>query len=156
LGAEDTDANSIPDYLQFDNWQAANTGKGTIEASNARKMNIDWNAAGDLYMNAGTRLANFMNGVNAMNPQRDIAKKSALNAQPVEFSQMKQGLYDQAGNFIPNDIGNQVLNPTNTYYSQEKPIFAYGGKLYEIGGDVELDDNELAELQKAGFKISKI
>jgi hypothetical protein len=80
---------------------------------------------------------------------------SALNTQPTEYSDMKQGLYDQAGNFIPNDIGNQVLNPTDTYYSQNRQVFAFGGKVYEIGGDVELDDNELVALQQAGFKVQK-
>jgi hypothetical protein len=156
LGTEDTDTNNIPDYLQFNTWQDANSGKGSIEASDAQKLNIDWNAAGDMYMSGAGRLTNFMNKARANDPNRTNAKYSALNTASNTYDQMKQGLYDQAGNFIPNDIGNQVLNPTNTYYSNQRPIFAYGGKVYEIGGDVELDDNEMQELAAAGFKFSRI
>lgn len=130
--------------------------QSSIDITNKNKFNPDWDAVSDMYMNTGNRLVNFMDGVNAINPQRDIARMSALNTQPVEFSQMKQGLYDQAGNFIPNDIGNQVLNPTDVYYNQERQVFAYGGNVYEIGGDVELDDNEVIALQQAGFKIAKM
>jgi hypothetical protein len=156
LGTQDTDTNNIPDYLQFNTWQEANPDKGSIEASNAQKLNIDWNAAGDMYMSGAGRLTNFMNKARANDPNRTNAKYSALNTASNTYDQMKQGLYDQAGNFIPNDIGNQVLNPTNTYYSNQRPIFAYGGKVYEIGGDVELDDNEMQELAAAGFKFSRI
>ena len=130
--------------------------QSSIDVTNKNKFNPDWDAVSDMYMNTGNRLVNFMDGVNAINPQRDVARMSALNTQPVEFSQMKQGLYDQAGNFIPNDIGNQVLNPTDVYYNQERQVFEYGGRVYEMGGDIELDDNELAEFQRAGFKISKV
>jgi len=130
--------------------------QSSIDVTTKNKFNPDWDAVSDMYMNTGNRLVNFMDGVNAINPQRDIARMSALNTQPVEFSQMKQGLYDQAGNFIPNDIGNQVLNPTDVYYNQERQVFAYGGRVYEIGGDVELDDNEVMALQQAGFKIAKM
>lgn len=130
--------------------------QSSIDVTNKNKFNPDWDAVSDMYINTGNRLVNFMDGVNAINPQRDVARMSALNTQPVEFSQMKQGLYDQAGNFIPNDIGNQVLNPTDVYYNQERQVFEYGGRVYEMGGDIELDDNELAEFQRAGFKISKV
>jgi hypothetical protein len=130
--------------------------QSSIDITSKNKFNPDWDAVGDMYMGAGNRLVNFMDGVNAMNPERNAARMSALNTQPIEFSQMKQGLYDQAGNFIPNDIGNQVLNPTDVYASQERQIFAYGGRVYEIGGDVELDDNEVTALQQAGFKIAKV
>lgn len=130
--------------------------QSSIDVTNKNKFNPDWDAVSDMYMNTGNRLVNFMDGVNAINPERNIARMSALNTQPMEFSQMKQGLYDQAGNFIPNDIGNQVLNPTDVYYNQERQVFEYGGRVYEMGGDIELDDNELAEFQRAGFKISKV
>jgi hypothetical protein len=129
--------------------------QSSIDVTGKNKFNPDWDAVSDMYMGAGNRLVNIMEGANAINPERNIARMSALNTQPMEFSQMKQGLYDQAGNFIPNDIGNQVLNPTDIYASQERQIFAYGGRVYEIGGDVELDDNELAVLQQAGFKVQK-
>lgn len=155
LGTEDTDNNNIPDYLQFENLPA-NPNQGTIEASNAKKFNVDWNAAGDVYMSGASKVTNFANKMHAYNPQREQAKFSALNRPADTYDQMKQGLYDQAGNFIPNDIGNQVLNPTNVYYNNQRQIYAYGGNLYAMGGEVELDDNEMEQLAAAGFKFSRV
>jgi hypothetical protein len=160
LGSQDTNGNGIPDYLEAENFPANQPNpfdkSGTIEESNANKLNIDWNAAGDMYMNTAAKVTNFANRMNAMNPERDMAKFSALNRPSNTYDTMKQGLYDQAGNFIPNDIGNQVLNPTDTMYNNQRQIFAYGGRVYEIGGEVDLDDNEMEQLAAAGFKFSKV
>jgi hypothetical protein len=164
LGSEDADGNGIPDYLQASSLPANQPNPfnktGTIEQSAGKKLDINWNqvagAAGDMYMNTAAKVTNFANKMNAMNPERDMAKFSALNRPSNTYDTMKQGLYDQAGNFIPNDIGNQVLNPTDTYYNNQRQIFAYGGRVYEIGGEVDLDDNELAELAAAGFKLSRV
>jgi hypothetical protein len=164
LGSEDADGNGIPDYLQASSLPANQPNPfnktGTIEQSAGKKLDINWNqvagAAGDMYMNTAAKVTNFANKMNAMNPERDMAKFSALNRPSNTYDTMKQGLYDQAGNFIANDIGNQVLNPTDTYYNNQRQIFAYGGRVYEIGGEVDLDDNELAELAAAGFKLSRV
>jgi hypothetical protein len=164
LGSEDTDANKIPDYLQAENLPANKPNpfdkSGNLETSAGKKLDINWNqvgaAAGDMYMNTAAKVTNFMNKVNSINPERDNAKFSSLNRASNTYDQMKQGLYDQAGNFIPNDIGNQVLNPTDTYYNNQQQIFAYGGRLYEIGGEVDLDDNEMQQLAAAGFKFSRV
>ena len=163
LGSEDTDANKIPDYLQAENSPVNQPNlfdkSGNLETSAGKKLDINWNqvgaAAGDMYMNTAGKITNFMNKVNSINPERDNAKFSSLNRASNTYDQMKQGLYDQAGNFIPNDIGNQVLNPTDTYYNNQQQIFAYGGRLYEIGGEVDLDDNEMQQLAAAGFKFSR-
>jgi hypothetical protein len=163
LGSEDTDANKIPDYLQAENLPANEPSpfnKGTVEQSAGKKLDINWNqvgaAAGDMYMNAAGKVTNFMNKMNAVNPERDMAKLSALNRPSNTYDTMKQGLYDQAGNFIPNDIGNQVLNPTDTNYNNQRQIFSYGGKVYEIGGEVDLEDDEMEQLAAAGFKLSRV
>ena len=155
LGSQDANGNKIPDYLEAANLPAQ-TNSSTVDVTGKRKFNVDWNAAADLGYQAGNQLVNIMEGANAINPERDIARMSALNTQPMEYSNMKQGLYDQQGSFIPNDIGNQVLNPTDVYYNQQRQVFMYGGQMYELGGDVELDDNELATLKQAGFNVSKI
>lgn len=164
LGSEDTDANKIPDYLQAENLPANEPSpfnkNGTVEQSAGKKLDINWNqvgaAAGDMYMNAASKVTNFANKMNAIDPERDMAKLSALNRPSNTYDTMKQGLYDQAGNFIPNDIGNQVLNSTDTNYNNQRQIFAYGGKVYEIGGEVDLDDNEMEQLAAAGFKLSRV
>ena len=134
--------------------------QGTIEQSNGKKLNIDWRqvagAAGDMYMNGATRATSFFNDMNDYNPERDQTKYSALNRPSDTYDTMSQGIYDQAGNFITNDVGNEVLNSTNTGYNNQRQIFAYGGRLYEIGGDVDLNDNEVEELRRAGIKLSRV
>lgn len=161
LGSEDTDANNIPDYLQAENLPVDPfSNNGTIEQSAGKKLDINWNqvgaAAGDMYMNGAGKVTNFMNKMHAINPERDKAKLSALNRSSNTYDTMKQGLYGQQGDFIPNDIGNQVLNPTDTYYNNQRQIFAYGGKVYEIGGQVDLEDHEMEQLAMAGFKLSRV
>ena len=130
--------------------------KGTVEQSNGKKLNIDWNAAGDMAMSGASKLTNFMNKVHAYNPERERAKDSALNRSSDTYDTMSQGLYGQAGDFIPNDIGNQVLNPTNVGFNNQQQIFSYGGKVYAIGGDVDLEDDEMEQLAAAGFKFSRV
>lgn len=161
LGSEDVDGNKIPDYLQAENLPADPfSNNGTIEQSAGKKLDINWNqvgaAAGDMYMNGAGKVTNFMNKMHAINPERDKAKLSALNRPSNTYDTMKQGLYGQQGDFIPNDIGNQVLNPTDTYYNNQQQIFSYGGKVYAIGGDVDLSEDEYNELLTAGFKLSRV
>jgi hypothetical protein len=156
LGSEDANGNKIPDYLEAANLPTS-PNQGYVEESAGKKFNVDWNAAADVYATSGAKFANFMNRVGSYqgNQERELAKRSALNRPSDTYDTMEQGVYDQWGNFKPNDLNNQVLNPTDTYRLNQKQIYAYGGRLYEIGGEVELDDNELQQLSAAGFKISR-
>ncbi len=160
LGSEDKDANKIPDYLQFENLPGNSVNSGTIEQSAGKKMNIDWNqvgaAAGDMYMNSATKATNFFNKMNTLDPEREQARYSAMNRASDSFESMSQGQYDDAGNYIPNSVGNQVFNSTDSNYNNQPTIYAYGGRVYEIGGDVDLDDDEMEQLAAAGFKFSRV
>ena len=61
-------------------------------------------------------------------------------------------------------MNSQVLNPTTNTgigfvelggqypYPQ---IMEYGGQYYEIGGDVDLSPEKLAEFEKAGFVLTR-
>jgi len=129
--------------------------QGTIEDSSATKFNINWDAAADMYANGAPKVTNFFNKARAYDPERDAAKGSSLNSPSNEYAAMQQGLYDQAGNFIPNDIGNQVLNPSDSNFANQRQVFRYGGRLYEVGGDVDLSDDEYEELLAAGFNFSR-
>lgn len=62
------------------------------------------------------------------------------------YDTMDQGLYDQWGNFIPNKVNNQVLNPTEVGYSTLNRIYAEGG-------EYDLTDEEIAQLKAAGYTI---
>ena len=78
-------------------------------------------------------------------------------------SDQSKGLYADNGDLL-GDIGNQVLNPTYSYGSEQivaSPgltfskyggnIFEYGGNIYELGGDIELTDEEMQQLAASGF-----
>jgi hypothetical protein len=161
LGSEDTDANKIPDYLQAENLPANKpnpfTNKSTLEASEGKKFNVNWDAAADVYATSGAKFANFMDKVSSFqgNQERELAKRSALNRPSDTYDTMDQGMYDQWGNAKPNDLVAQ-LNPTDVYRQNQRQVYAYGGRLYEIGGEVDLDDNEMQQLAAAGFKFSRV
>lgn len=161
LGSEDTDGNGIPDYLQANNLPANPFGNnGTVEQSAGKKLDINWNqvagAAGDVYMNGATKLTNFANQMHALNPERDAALYSALNRPKNTFATMQQGIYDQWGNAVPNKIGGQNLNSTDSNFNNDRLVYSFGGKVYEIGDEVELDDNELEQLKAVGVKLSRV
>jgi hypothetical protein len=121
------------------------------------------NLADGLYGTAGS-LTNFFNKVRAIDPERTKAFNSTLNQPMMAQSDQSKGLYADNGDLLSEQIGNQVLNPTNSYGSEQivaSPgltfskyggnIFEYGGNIYELGGDIELTDEEMQELAASGF-----
>lgn len=120
-----------------------------IDVRDPRKVNINWDAVGDTYMNTGARWTNFMDKVRGYDAERNNALYSTMNRQPKTFDQMDQGLYAPDGQFIPNQMGSPVLNFTDTYVSPNPQVF-------EMGGQYDLSDDELSELEKAGFKFKRM
>ena len=103
----------------------------------------------------------FLNNMSMNDPAQQLANQSSSNA-PLSYN-TDQGLYDQFGNQTFGAQGNQVLNPTNTGYNLNQPAifktggesFMLNGKKYEMGGEVELSDQELKNLKKLGYIITK-
>ena len=121
------------------------------------------NLADGLYGTAG-KLTNFFNNVRAINPDMQKAFNSSLNQPMMAQSDQSKGLYADNGDLLADQIGNQVLNPTYSYGSEQivaSPgltfskyggnIFEYGGNIYELGGDIELTDEEMQQLAASGF-----
>jgi hypothetical protein len=169
LGSIDTDVNKMPDYLQFENLPgnqpSIGENTGTLETSADKKFKIDWNSAGDTYMTNAPKVTNFMNKANAAPGvlENEIGRQSAINDTARSFESQSQGIYDQQGNWIPNNIGNQNLHQTNSNFAEQNQIskyggnvFKYGGKVYEMGGVVDLTDDELAELRAAGVNLTQV
>lgn len=98
----------------------------------------------DVMKNFADRVSQFMNNGN-YDPQREIAFYSAMNTQADQLND--RGLYDQQGNFMPYKIGNQVLNPTNSFGDNSRAI------TMEDGGSVSFTPEELAILKKAGYSL---
>ena len=170
LGSIDTDVNKIPDYMQFENLPGnqpsigANT--GTLDTSVAKESTWDWNSFGDVYHDKfAPQTTNIMNKANAAPGllANEIGRQSAINDTARSFESQSQGIYDQQGNWIPNNIGNQNLHQTNSNFAEQNQIskyggnvFKYGGKVYEMGGVVDLTDDELAQLRAAGMNLTQV
>jgi len=169
LGSIDTDGNKIPDYLQFENLPAnqpsIGENTGTLDTSVDKESTWDWNSFGDSYITNAPRATNIMNKANAAPGvlANKIGRQSAINDTARSFESQSQGLYDQQGNWIPNNIGNPNLHQTNSNYADQNQIskyggnvFKFGGKVYEMGGVVDLTEDELRQLRAAGMNLTQV
>ena len=130
--------------------------QGQVEASDGNRFKPN-SLFGDQMMTSMNKLTNFANKVNNYNPQREAAANSALFRPREEFQTMSQGLYGQQGDMLANRIGNQVLNPTDISYNNQSINYgAFGGRIYELGGDFDIDDTTRRQLEAAGFKLTRI
>ena len=130
--------------------------QGQVEASDGNRFKPN-SLFGDQMMTSMNKLTNFANKVNNYNPQREAAANSALFRPREEFQAMSQGLYGQQGDMLANRIGNQVLNDTGIAYNNQSINYgAFGGRIYELGGDFDIDDTTRRQLEAAGFKLTRI
>lgn len=106
-------------------WDGSQKSDSYFEAT--YKPNVNSGDIADVAMNGAEFFTSLFNKARSVNPERDAAFYSAANEQPRSFSEMSRGFYDQQGNFIPTDLGNQVLNPTNS--------FGNSLRTYSLGGD---------------------
>lgn len=122
------------------------------------------NPSGNTYAstinNTADSFTQFLN--NRPDENRNRANQSSVNTK-IQYGS-DEGIYDQFGKFKPDTLGAEVLNPTDVNYNLSSPqIFGYGGnksfvvngKKYEIGGEVELTDDELKNLKKLGYIVTK-
>ena len=128
----DADANGdgIPDYLNPSNNKDSITQAFTgVDL----KMGTGVNSGdvADMAKNAVEYLTAF---INRRQPNPDFF--STANT-PVT-GPMERGLYDQQGNFMPYDIGNQTLNPTNAFSNDPRIMYMAGGGSVPMGGDDEV------------------
>ena len=101
------------------------------------------------------RLTNFANKFNAYDPKREAAQFSSLNAPTNEFANMSKGLYGQQGDMLVDQIGNNVLNPTNSNFGNQQFV-ALGGRIYALGGEYDMSDEDLSALSAYGIKFRKV
>ncbi len=130
---------------------------------------INYGMLADGIYGAGTKAASFIDSMN-----RGIDPANKFNNTRIENVQgtsdpMTEGLYDQWGRFVPNDLSAQVLPGTgdksaeyagrdNTVFGGTK-VFAGGGS-YNVGDEFDLDDEEesrIAEqLKAAGYTFKRV
>ena len=165
-GNVDKNGNKIPDYLEIEDQPSIGENTGTLDTSVDKERTWDWNSFGDVYYDKfAPQTTNIMNKANAAPGvlANEIGRQSAINDTARSFESQSQGIYDQQGNWIPNNIGNQNIHGTNSNFADQNQIskyggnvFKYGGKVYEMGDVVDLTKEELAELRAAGVNLTQV
>ena len=143
--------------------QAGNSGTGTVDVAQDQGFSIDTNALGQSYM-LGAKAINFLDATGEMNRAQDqnaLRDQNAINT-PESYALSQVGLDNQFGQRFNTNFNNQVLNPTSNvgfgYGGGEYPFpqtMEYGGQYYEIGGDIDLTPEKLAEFEAAGFVLTR-
>ena len=100
-------------------------------------------------------------GQNAADQRKnDLLAGSSLTGAG-SFDQMQVGLDNQQGARMNLDFNNQNLNvnsnvgTTFSAFGGQPQMMMYGGQYYQIGGDVDLSPEKLAEFEKAGFVLTR-
>lgn len=123
--------------------------------------------AADFLKNGVDKFNQVMSLASQNDPERRNAFYSAVNVQPTGMDAMSRGLYDQQGNFIPDSLNNQVLNPTMAMGDRSQAMFMRRGGNVSIddfiysqlmkasGGDITFTEAEMEILKKAGYKLNQ-
>jgi hypothetical protein len=143
--------------------EAANSGTGTVDVAQEQGFKFAAQPFGQAMMNTAKAI-NFLDARGEMNRAQDenaLRDQNAINT-PDSYALSQVGLDNQFGQRFNTDFNNQVLNPTSNvgfgYGGGEYPFpqtMEYGGQYYEIGGDVDLTPEKLAEFEAAGFVLTR-
>lgn len=138
-------------------------GSGTVDVAQDQGFAIDTNALGQSYM-LGAKAINFLDARGEMNRAQDqnaLRDQNAINT-PESYALSQVGLDNQFGQRFNTNFNSQVLNPTSNvgfgYGGGQYPFpqtMEYGGQYYEIGGDIDLTPEKLAEFEAAGFVLTR-
>lgn len=142
-------SNSEFDYVPNNNSFGLPTAQDGIDLTFKPNYNINSSDVADVAKNSVDLFTSLMNKAREFNPERQNAFYSSMNQRSTPFSEMSRGLYTQQGDFIPTDIGNQVLNPTNSFGSN------FNIQMLALGGEVELTSEEEDILRKSGYTIKR-
>lgn len=139
----------------IDNPNPQNQKQGEIEATEGKNKFLKGLEWGQMAGATAQRLTNFANQYHAYDPNRENARFSALNDQSNEFANMNRGIFGQQGEDFTDQKGNQILNPTNSNFSNQQFV-ALGGRIYELGGEYDMSDEDLSALSAYGIKFRKV
>jgi hypothetical protein len=127
--------------------QRVDGGDVTFTYGNQGRFNP--NDVADFSKNTLDQLSSFAEMVRQFNQSRnrENAFYSSANVNPQAFSEMSRGIYTDQGDFLPTDLGAQVLNPTNAFGDNSMNY------MMANGGEVSFSPDELEILKKAGYKL---
>ena len=118
--------------------------------------NVDSGMAADASMYGAQWLTKQANQIRNSDPLREQAKFDTVNqygSQPFPLS--GRGFYDDRGNMMAPNQSNQLLNYTDSDRQNINRIFA-AGVSFDLGEDYDLTDEEIAQMEAAGYKIKRM
>jgi len=138
-------------------------GFGTVDVETEQGM--QWGNKRDL----GQALKNTAQAVTFFDQAGENAEAQRINDRRAQssligadsFNQLQVGLDNQQGARNNTDFNNQNLNvnsnvgTTFSAFGGQPQMMMYGGQYYQIGGDVDLSPEKLAEFEKAGFVLTR-
>jgi hypothetical protein len=120
------------------------------------QTSIDSGMAADASMYGAQWLSNAINKIRNSDPQREKAKFDTINQYgAIDFNEGNRGFYDDRGNMMATNLGNNVQNQTDSYGQNLNRIFADGGA-FDLGEDYDLTDEEISLMEAAGYKIKRM
>ena len=138
-------------------------GSGTVDVETEQGM--QWGSKQDLgqgIKNVADAIPFFVDaGQNAADQRKNELLAGSSLTGAGSFNQMQVGLDNQQGARFNTDFNNQNLNvnsnvgTTFSAFGGQPQMMMYGGQYYQIGGDVDLSPEKLAEFEKAGFVLTR-
>jgi hypothetical protein len=133
---------------------------GQIDVLEDSQFNIDQGALGQTFMK-GANIANF--GFNYLDDYANTQKAREIRQDPLSqniasYQGMDSGIHNQQGQDYANNVNAQSLNVTSNYGAElggmPRQMMEYGGQMYEIGGSVNITEEEKRKFEAAGFTLT--
>ena len=133
---------------------------GQIDVLEDSQFNIDQGALGQTLMK-GANIANF--GFNYLDDYANTQKAREIRQDPLSqniasYQGMDSGIHNQQGQDYANNVNAQSLNVTGTFGAElggmPRQMMEWGGQMYEIGGSVNITEEEKRRFEAAGFTLT--
>ena len=132
---------------------------GQIDVLEDSQFNIDQGALGQTFRK-GVGIANF--GFDYADDYVNTQKARGIRQDPLQniasYQGMGSGIHNQQGQDYANNVNAQSLNVTGNYSVElggmPRQMMEYGGQMYEIGGSVNITDEEKRRFEAAGFTLT--
>ena len=132
---------------------------GQIDVLEDSQFYTDQGALGQTFRK-GVGIANF--GFDYADDYVNTQKARGIRQDPLEniasYQGMGSGIHNQQGQDYANNVNAQSLNVTGNYSVElggmPRQMMEYGGQMYEIGGSVNITDEEKRRFEAAGFTLT--
>lgn len=132
---------------------------GQIDVLEDSQFDIDQGALGQTFRK-GVGIANF--GFDYADDYVNTQKARGIRQDPLQniasYQGMGSGIHNQQGQDYANNVNAQSLNVTGNYSVElggmPRQMMEWGGQMYEIGGSVNITEEEKRRFEAAGFTLT--